>query len=68
MRYTLTPEQIERGLTDESGLFRLRIATRPDVVGRLTAVQIERVLADAREEVRSTLRKDEKHERRNRST
>lgn len=68
MRYTLTPEQIERGLTDESGLIRLRIATRPDVVGRLTAVQIERGLADASEEVRSTLRKDEKHERRNRST
>ena len=62
--YTLTPEQIERGLTDESELVRLRIATRPEVVGRFTTLQIERKLADACE----ALRKDEKHERRNRRT
>ncbi|MCC7310666.1 MAG: hypothetical protein IT510_05410 [Sulfuritalea sp.] len=62
--YTLTPEQIERGLTDESELVRLRIASRPEVVGRFTGLQIERKLADACE----TLNKDEKHERRNRST
>lgn len=52
--YTLTPEQIERGLADESELVRLRIATRPEVAGRLTAPQIERGLADASEQVRST--------------
>ena len=48
--YTLMPEQIERGLTDDSGLIRLRIATRQDVVGRLTAMQLERGLADDCEE------------------
>ena len=44
--YSLSPEQIERWLTDKSGSIKLSIASRREVRGVLTAVQIERGLTD----------------------